>query len=304
MSGLGDRMKSYEAATNTFSIDPSKPYAVRLDGHHFSRFLCAFNKPNDIRIHRAMAKTTHELVFHFKASTGFTCSDEITLVFPLDKENPVPPPFNGRVVKLCTLMAGMASSAFYRNLILELNDSENLLRHVQKSLPHFDARIFNVPENYELVNNVLWRHAFDYRRNSISGLAQRNFPNKALHGLHSDQLLAKMLAEKNIDWHSCDPWYKWGAFVKLEKYKCLVWIGKKQGIEAPIQKEVTKIRPITIIRELQKKYNTDDEQFILSSHVESNEPAQVTEPVGETEEENPPEDAPEDAPPENPPEEE
>jgi tRNA(His) 5'-end guanylyltransferase len=262
-------MKSYEEPTNKFSIDPTKPYVVRLDGHHFSRFLSAFNKPNDIRIHRAMAKTTQDLVFHFKPSTGFTCSDEITLVFPvLDPNNITPPPFSGRIVKICTLMAGMASTAFYKHHISELTDSENLLRHVQKTLPHFDARVFSVPENYELINNILWRHAFDYRRNSIAGLAQRNFSYKVLHGLHSDQLLAKLL-EKGINWHNCDPWYKWGAFVKLEKYQVLVWIGKKQGIEVPVQKEVTKIRPVIIIRELQKKYNTDDEQFILSPYVVS-----------------------------------
>jgi tRNA(His) 5'-end guanylyltransferase len=264
-------MKRYEESTNRFSLDPTKPYIVRLDGHHFSRFLSAFNKPNDSRIHRAMVKTTQELVFHFKPTTGFTCSDEITLVFPVDPNNLIAPPFSGRIVKLCTLLSGMASTAFYKNLITELVESENLLRHVQKTLPHFDARVFNVPENYELVNNILWRHAFDYRRNSIAGLAQRNFSYKVLHGLHSDQLLAKLL-EKGIDWHNCDPWYKWGAFVKLEKYQVLVWIGKKQGIEVPVQKEVTKIRSVVIIRELQKKYNKEDEHFILTSYIESTNP--------------------------------
>jgi len=270
MSTLGDRMKSYEESTNIFSLDPTKPYIVRLDGHHFSRFLSAFNKPNDIRIHRAMAKTTQDLVYHYKPTTGFTCSDEITLVFPVDQNNIIPPPFSGRIVKLCTLMAGMASTAFYKHLVAELTNHENILRHVQKTLPHFDARVFNVPENYEVVNNILWRHAFDYRRNSIAGLAQRNFSSKVLHGLHSDQLLAKLL-EKGIDWHSCEPWYKWGVFVKSEKYQVLVWVGRKQGNEVPVQKEVTKIRTVVIIRELQKKYNKEDEQFILSPYIESKE---------------------------------
>jgi len=198
MAQLGDRMKSYEAETNGFALDESKPFVVRLDGHHFSKFMGAFNKPNDPRIHRAMAKATHELVYRYKPSIGFTCSDEITLVFPVDAElkKVVDMPHRGRIIKICTLLAGLASTAFYQSLLIEVQDAPNLLRHVQRTVPHFDARAFNVPENYELINNIKWRHLFDYRRNSISGLAQRNFRHKELHGLHSDQLLAKLIEEK------------------------------------------------------------------------------------------------------------
>jgi len=254
MSQLGDRMKEYEGSTNSFSLDDKKPYIVRLDGHHFSKFLRAFNKPNDERIHRVMVRTTQELVIRFKPSIAFTCSDEITLVFPVDDEQKkvLNMPFGGRIVKICTIMSGVASSCFYKHIIEETKEHPNLLRHVEKTLPHFDARAFNVPENYELVNNIKWRHLFDYRRNSISGLAHRHYGSKAIHGLHSDQLIAKLL-EKGIDWNLCENWYKWGAFVKLEKYRTLVWIGKNEGKTEPIQKEVTKNRTITILREMQKK---------------------------------------------------
>jgi len=295
-------MKQYEAPTNNFLLDPTKPYIVRLDGHHFSRFLSAFNKPIDPRIHRAMVKTTQDLVFHYRASVGFTCSDEITLAFPLalDPEARVPPPFSGRIVKLCTLMAGMASTSFYKHLIAEISpEDENIIRHVQKSLPHFDARVFSVPENYEIVNNILWRHAFDYRRNSISGMAHKHFSNKATHGLHSDQLLAKLLNEKGIDWHSLDGWYKWGAFIKLEKYKTLVWVGKKQGFEVATQLEKTKIRPVMIIKELQKKYNTDDETFLLSTYVESQDPPILIERPEDDQEDTQPTEEKEELPPED-----
>lgn len=67
---------------------------------------------------------------------GFTCSDEITLVFPafdppkgetetLDeatKENSKGrPPNGGRIVKSVTLLAGFASTSFYKNMMAVLN---------------------------------------------------------------------------------------------------------------------------------------------------------------------------------------
>lgn len=108
---IGDRMKEYEAPFGTIKvgcrwilltsqIDPTLPYVVRCDGHHFSTFMRGFDKPHDIRIHRvghplwfkffetpqAMLLTAHDMVFHFSGCVcGFTCSDEITLIFPASK---------------------------------------------------------------------------------------------------------------------------------------------------------------------------------------------------------------------------
>jgi len=146
-------------------------------------------------------------------------------------------------------------------LQLVLQDDSNLLTYIRKKIPHFDARIFNVPSDFELLNNVKWRHLFDYRRNSISGLAQKHFRAKDLQRLHSGQLIEKLLQEKGIDWHAMPEWYKWGAFVKFQKYQALVWVSEKDG---PKQLEVTKHKTITIIRELEKKYSLDDEQFVTS----------------------------------------
>lgn len=69
----------------------------------------------------------------------------------------------------------------------------------------------------------------DYRRNSIAGLAQKNFSTKALHGLHGGQMIEKLIKEKNIDWNEMPGWYKWGAFVKLQKYETLVWVKGRKG---------------------------------------------------------------------------
>jgi len=265
-------MKQYENTMN-MTLDPNLPYIVRIDGHHFSQFLRSFKKPNDERVHRAMLNTTHDLVFHFKANTGYTQSDEITLIFTvrMTKNNtPESLPNKGRVIKMATLFAGYASTSFFKNLLAEIKGNENLIDYVMRATPHFDARVFNVPENYELVNNVKWRHNFDCRRNSISSLASRYLPFKVLKNLNSEQKIKKLKDEKGIDWEEQPHWYKFGCFIKLERYDCYIHQRNKETKELD-RKLVKKFRPVTKLIVLDKKYNTNDESFLLSLYVDSEE---------------------------------
>ena len=78
---LGDRQKFYEKTTERV-IDPSQYIIVRIDGHKFSKFTKGFNKPFDEVLSTAMIETTKELVKRFNAVTGYTQSDEITLLIP------------------------------------------------------------------------------------------------------------------------------------------------------------------------------------------------------------------------------
>jgi len=191
------------------------------------------------------------------------------------KEQKISHPNGGRVIKSVTLFSGFASTSFYKNLMLVLrkNPEKNavLINVAEKYIPHFDARVFNVPENYESINNIKWRHLFDYRRNSISGLARKHFRAKVLHGLHGDQMLEKLKKEKNVDWHDMPVWYKWGAFVKSQNYSATVWVGKNQGKEQPTQITVTKTRTVTRIFEMKKQHNPDDENWILKPFCSENE---------------------------------
>jgi tRNA(His) 5'-end guanylyltransferase len=90
-------MKEYETAAASLQIlDFHLPVLCRIDGHKFSTFTRGFTKPFDTRIHDAMVATTVDLVDQFGCATGYTFSDEITLVFtPLDDHQEVP--YNGKV---------------------------------------------------------------------------------------------------------------------------------------------------------------------------------------------------------------
>ena len=88
---LGDRMKYYEEKSREFeSVPPNLPFIVRLDGRCFSKFTRKFKKlatetgsklPYFPQFKNAMILTAHHLMHEFGASSAYTHSDEITLIF-------------------------------------------------------------------------------------------------------------------------------------------------------------------------------------------------------------------------------
>ena len=78
---LGGRLKGYEADYES-SVEPEKHIVVRIDGHKFSKFTKGFKKPFDFILSESMRLTTQDLLEEFNAVTGYTQSDEITLIIP------------------------------------------------------------------------------------------------------------------------------------------------------------------------------------------------------------------------------
>ena len=66
-----------------------------------------------------MTIVAQELLQYFLPTTVYTCSDEITLVFPYDpsiNENIPELPYGGKIQKICSLAAGYASSLFFKHM--------------------------------------------------------------------------------------------------------------------------------------------------------------------------------------------
>jgi tRNA(His) 5'-end guanylyltransferase len=172
---------------------------VRIDGRAFSKITrvlkdTSFKEqglPYSISFKRAMILTAHDLLHEFGASTAYTHSDEITLVFCVNKTangNIVNHMFNGRKTKILTLIAGFASSTFTEHLRKELatesSDIFSPYQHVNLSLvtpnkcptvPTFDARLIVFPskKTYEIVNHMMWRSKGDCVRNFVSMYAEK-----------------------------------------------------------------------------------------------------------------------------------
>lgn len=200
---FGNRMKAYEAVETARRLDPLRPIYARIDGRAFSRFTRGMTKPFDARLTSAMVATAKHLVQHTHARLGYVQSDEISLVWQAEGAGS-DIFFSGKVQKMVSVLASLAAAKF----------ATVCPPAFAERLPHFDARVFPLPDRTEAANAFLWR-AMDARKNGISMIAQSLFSHKQLHGKDQKAMLA-MIAEAGVDYDSFPETARFGVFLKRE----------------------------------------------------------------------------------------
>ena len=190
MIALGDRMKEYEHK-NENRIKAYEPFLIRLDGNNFSKFTKGFKQPFDDNFVFSMIQTMNDLLTKFNARTGYTHSDEITLIFDkictkdeYDEDKSLVHNYNGRIEKILTLVSGYCSVRFNYYIKLYVNaDNKSyktqFLDKINSDIVFFDARI--IMPHGEFVNHMIWRSVCDCYRNCVACFARKYFSAKKLH---------------------------------------------------------------------------------------------------------------------------
>lgn len=198
---FGGRIKSYEAVETQRRLDVHLPIYARIDGRSFSSFTRGMARPFDPIMTAAMVETCRHLVQETHARIGYTQSDEISLIW-LAEEERSDVFFSGKVQKMASVLASMAAAKFARVCP----------EGYEHKLPHFDARVFQLPSLTEGANAILWR-AMDARKNAIQMVAQAHFSPRQLHGKGQSDMLA-MLSGIGVDFEAFPPAFKRGSFLR------------------------------------------------------------------------------------------
>ncbi len=209
---LGARMKGYEAVEAQRRLDVTLPIIARIDGRRFSKFTRGMERPFDPFMSAAMRGTCADLVEHSHALIGYVQSDEISLVWQAREEGSSVF-FDGRVQKMTSVLAAMATAIFSRRLSRASSAHAAL---VEARVPLFDARVWQVLSQVEAANTLLWR-AMDARKNSVSAVCRAHYSHKAMHG-QGQADMRQMLAAKGVDFEAdFSPEDKWGAFYQRRR---------------------------------------------------------------------------------------
>jgi tRNA(His) 5'-end guanylyltransferase len=203
--GLGDRMKDYERRETGRKFLPMLPVYARVDGRGFSKFTSGMERPFDSHFSDAMIATARHLVDHCQARIGYTQSDEISLVW-LAADPKSEMFFDGKIQKMTSIVAALATAAFTRALL------DGPLAEYASRLPHFDARLFQLPSRTEAANVLLWRE-LDATKNAIGMAARHLYPHEALHG-RSNAALQEMLFARGINFNDYPARFKRGTFLR------------------------------------------------------------------------------------------
>jgi tRNA(His) 5'-end guanylyltransferase len=209
---LGDRMKQYEFQETSRRLLPGLPIYARIDGRGFSRFTRGMHRPYDQRMSAAMVLTTKSLVEDTHATIGYVQSDEISLVWMPSNNEGVQAWFDGKTMKMASVLAGLATASFVRALFLEFGLEEGLA--LMNQAPHFDARVISMPGDMEAANMMLWRN-MDATKNAISMAASHYYSHKELQG-RSGSEKQEMLWQKGINFNDYPDFFKRGTFVRRD----------------------------------------------------------------------------------------
>lgn len=207
IDNFGDRMKGYEALETERRFMPLLPVYARIDGRCFSRFTHGMERPFDPALSRAMVETTKRLVDETHARTGYTQSDEISLVWAQDTSDSQML-FGGKVQKMVSVLASFAAAAFLELCL----DDEHLEPFARNNLPHFDCRVFQLPSRMEAANAILWREQ-DATKNAVSMAARAHYSHKALDGKSGPEM-QEMLFAKGVNFNDYPAFFKRGTFVR------------------------------------------------------------------------------------------
>ncbi len=203
---MGDRHKAFEAREAQHKLMPGLPTLVRLDGRAFHTFTRGLARPYDERLSRAMVETTKYLVEHTHASIGYTQSDEISLAFP-NSDPASQLMFDGRVQKLCSVVASMATAKFNQQILANIPEKAHLL-------PLFDARVYQYPNLELAAESFIWRET-DATRNSLTMAAHAFYSHKELHKAGYARK-HELLHAKGINWAEYPDFFKKGTYVRRE----------------------------------------------------------------------------------------
>ena len=235
---IGTRMKTYYEEISKTRLMRRTPVAIRIDGRSFHTWTRGFQKPFDSILMTSMQETMKYLCENIQNCVfGYSQSDEITLILIDYQKLTSSAWFDYEVQKVCSIAASMATMAFNKFFIKNVNyfkmthKKDNTVNTYCITLAYaiekgamFDARCFNIPKE-EVANLIYWRQ-LDAKRNSIQMVGHANFSHKELQNKSCEDIKNMLLAQKYINWDSLSEDHKWGA-------ACIKILPKEEVVEIP-----------------------------------------------------------------------
>jgi len=217
---LGDRMKDFYEDRTRYKLARRTNTIIRIDGKAFHTYTKGLQRPFDQGLMEDMNKTTEYLCQNIQgAKFGYVQSDEISILITDYDDIDTHAWFDANLQKMASIAASLATAEFNRlRLIRKMNTTVATAGSILEQFKHamFDARVFQIPYQEEVINYFIWRQQ-DATRNSISSVAQSLYSAKELHGKKTSDM-QEMIFQKGINWNDFTPREKRGSIIrKVEK---------------------------------------------------------------------------------------
>ena len=233
---LGDRMKDFYEDRTRYRLARRTNTIIRIDGKAFHTYTKGLKRPFDSGLMEDMNKTAEFLCQNIQgAKFAYVQSDEISILVTDYDDISTHAWFDGNLQKMASIAASLGTAEFNRlRLARKMFESpDSVFSEIISpfKLAMFDARVFQIPYQEEVINYFIWRQQ-DATRNSISSVAQANFSDKELHGKKTNEMQDMLMLEKGINWNDFTPREKRGSIIhKVEKTYMKLEYGQTVGVD-------------------------------------------------------------------------
>ena len=218
---LGDRMKDFYEDRTRYKLARRTNTIIRIDGKSFHTYTKGLKRPFDTGLMEDMNATTEYLCQNIQgAKFGYVQSDEISILITDYDDISAHAWFDGNLQKMASIAASLATAKFnqlrmaracFDDVIKE--DAPIYKDDIQNfKLAMFDARVFQIPYQEEVINYFIWRQQ-DATRNSISSVAQSLYSHKELNGKKTDEM-QEMIFQKGVNWNDYTSREKRGSLIR------------------------------------------------------------------------------------------
>ena len=209
-------MKEYEVYSS-LKVPKNSKIIMRLDGRSFHSLARDLElvKPYDENFYNVMSRVCRDLFEEFSPVFVYTFSDEISLLFDMV-------PFDGRIEKLDSVIAGFTSSSFALHYNIEF-----------KKPPAFDSRVIPINDD-DIVKYFRWRQDESWvncvNSHGISYLKSKypnNVANDKINGMNLSDV-HELLFENGINLNDVETYKKRGIGI-YRKNKKVEGFNKKEN---------------------------------------------------------------------------
>ncbi len=223
---LGDRMKDFYEDRTRYKLARRTNTIIRIDGKAFHTYTKGLQRPFDDGFIEDMNKTTEYLCQNIQgAKFGYVQSDEISILITDYDDISTHSWFDGNLQKMSSIASSLATAKFNQLRMLRSSNPGALEdgwlegdEIANFKLAMFDARVFQIPYQEEVINYFIWRQQ-DATRNSISSVAQANFSTKELKGKKTNDMQDMLMVQKEINWNDFTPREKRGSLIRKVERK-------------------------------------------------------------------------------------
>jgi tRNA(His) 5'-end guanylyltransferase len=217
-----ERMKDFYEDRTRYKLTRRTNTIIRIDGKAFHTYTKGLQRPFDPGLMEDMDKTAEYLCQNIQgAKFGYVQSDEISILITDYDDIDTHAWFDGNLQKMASIAASLATAKFNQlRMTRSCSDSDGDLAEKMLSnrgieqfkLAIFDARVFQIPYQEEVINYFIARQQ-DATRNSISSVAQSLYSAKELHGKKTSDM-QEMIFQKGINWNDFTPREKRGSIIR------------------------------------------------------------------------------------------